>query len=131
MITKTYLSIGSTLHINVKLGENNYKHISFDSMSNGNSVYRTANEAIQDALERHSYFGKSFNVINVEDSEKVEEVKPVEVTKTKDNTVTVTDLDDAKNYLVEHYELSRTKLRSKKAILEAAEAHGVVFVGLE
>lgn len=42
----------------------------------------------------------------------------------------VTDLEDAKNYLADTYGVSRTKVRSKKQILEVAEAHGIVFVGI-
>lgn len=43
----------------------------------------------------------------------------------------VDSLDDAKEYLSEHFGISRTKLRSKKAILDAAAANSVVFVGIE
>lgn len=43
----------------------------------------------------------------------------------------VDSLDDAKEYLSEHFGISRTKLRSKKVILEAAAANSVVFVGIE
>lgn len=44
--------------------------------------------------------------------------------------VTVTCLDDAKEYLVEHCDIKRTELRSAKAIKDAAEKHGIVFEGI-
>jgi hypothetical protein len=44
--------------------------------------------------------------------------------------VTVTCLDDAKEYLVEHCDMKRTELRSAKAIKDAAEKHGIVFEGI-
>lgn len=41
--------------------------------------------------------------------------------------VTVSDMDDAKDYLAEHYDVVRTKLKSEESIREAALAFGVVF----
>lgn len=44
--------------------------------------------------------------------------------------VVVTDPDSAKSYLAEHYGYSRTKIKTVKAINEAAAAHGIVFEGI-
>lgn len=44
--------------------------------------------------------------------------------------VPVTCLDDAKEYLSEKFGISRTKIRSKKAIEEAAAENGIEFVGI-
>lgn len=44
--------------------------------------------------------------------------------------VTVSDLASAKDYLADKFDISRTSLRSKKAIVEQAAAHGIEFVGL-
>ena len=44
--------------------------------------------------------------------------------------VPVTCLDDAKDYLSEKFGISRTKIRSKKAIEEAAAENGIEFVGI-
>ncbi|MBR6631006.1 MAG: hypothetical protein IKK89_03550 [Alistipes sp.] len=44
--------------------------------------------------------------------------------------ITITCLDDAKDYLSEKFGISRTKLRSKKAIEEAAADNGIEFVGI-
>lgn len=41
--------------------------------------------------------------------------------------VTVSDMDDAKDYLAEHYDVVRTKLKSEESIREAALAFGIVF----
>ena len=49
--------------------------------------------------------------------------------KTGSKTVEVSGLDDAKDYLVEHCGIVASKLRSKKAILEAAAAAGIAFEG--
>ena len=44
--------------------------------------------------------------------------------------VTISDLAAAKDYLADKFDISRTALRSKKAIVEQAAAHGIEFVGL-
>lgn len=51
----------------------------------------------------------------------------------KDNglkTIVVSDPDSAKSYLAEHFGYSRTKIKTLKAIKEAAAANGIVFEGI-
>ena len=45
-------------------------------------------------------------------------------------TIVVSDPDAAKAYLAEHFGISRTKIKSLKAIKEAAAANGIVFEGI-
>lgn len=45
-------------------------------------------------------------------------------------TIVVSDPDSAKSYLAEHFDYSRTKIKTLKAIKEAAAAHGIVFEGI-
>ncbi len=45
-------------------------------------------------------------------------------------TIVVSDPDSAKSYLAEHFGYSRTKIKSLKAIKEAAAANGIVFEGI-
>lgn len=45
-------------------------------------------------------------------------------------TIVVSDPDAAKAYLAEHFGLSRTKIKTLKAIKEAAAANGIVFEGI-
>ena len=54
-------------------------------------------------------------------------------TEAEDNglkTIVVSDPDAAKAYLAEHFGISRTKIKSVKAIKEAAAANGIVFEGI-
>ena len=44
--------------------------------------------------------------------------------------VKVSDIATAKDYLADKFGISRTSMRSTKAILEQAEAHGIEFEGL-
>ena len=59
-----------------------------------------------------------------DDNQEVEDEQP-NLTK-----VNVTDLEDARDYLSDKFGISRSKIRSQKAVKEAAEANGIVFVGL-
>lgn len=45
-------------------------------------------------------------------------------------TIVVSDPDAAKAYLAEHFGYSRTKIKTLKAIKEAAAANGIVFEGI-
>lgn len=62
---------------------------------------------------------------NTDDSEDDPDKSETELT-----TISVSCLDDAKDYLSDKFGISRTKLRSKKSIIEAAEQNGIVFEGI-
>ena len=94
-------------------------------------MYYTDSPTMQAAIEGHSKFGRLFKLTNVRNEEvKAEKpAEPVELPKAKTNTKTidVPSLEDAKAYLVETFDISRTKLRSRKQIEDAAAANGVEF----
>lgn len=70
---------------------------------------------------------------NVEVPEEDENPKePVEEPATEENgevpeAITVSSLDDAKDYLNEHFGIAKSQLRSRNAIEERAKENGVVF----
>lgn len=103
-------------------------HVSFSPMTGGGSMFITNDKDMQAALERHSRFGKLFKIDVYYKDEPIQEEPVEEVPKTSTSTVKVASLEDAKEYLVNRYDISRTKLRSKKQIIEAAEANGIEFV---
>ncbi len=45
--------------------------------------------------------------------------------------VEVTDIDDARDYLVEEFQIARSTLRSNVSVYRAAEEHNIVFKGIE
>ena len=102
-------------------------HVTFSPLTGGGSTYTTSDVEMQAALEAHPKFGRLFKAI---------EVKPVEVKKAapkkkvEDNKIKVSSADDAKEYLIDKYGISRTKLRTIKAIKEIAEKKGIVFEGI-
>lgn len=98
--------------------------------------YTTSNPIIQDMIERSDYFknGKITLLRTVEskvrDKETVKTQEKTSKSGTKDKglkTVPVASLDDAKEYLTEHFGLSAQDLLTKKAIEAAAKANGIVF----
>lgn len=58
---------------------------------------------------------------------------PAERTVTDDGKriVEVTDIDDARDYLVEEFQIARSTLRSNVSVYRAAEEHNIVFKGIE
>lgn len=58
---------------------------------------------------------------------------PAEGTVTEDGKriVEVTDIDDARDYLVEEFQIARSTLRSNVSVYRAAEEHNIVFNGIE
>ena len=119
------------MSINVQLSGGGNTHVSFSPLTGGGSVYYTDNEQLIDALERHPKFGRLFKVDpTFVDKSVVEEKKVAEEKKPSVNVVKVAAWDDAKEYLVETYGISRTKLRSHVAIEAAAAAHNIKFEGI-
>lgn len=133
-MTKHYSS-DSQIAVNVVLSSGKSMHVSFTPLSNGSSVYSTDSEDVQEALERHYRFGSLFVLDHSDDPDgsvdneadtcsgmdhKGQDLKPVKVS----------DIGEAKDYLADTFGVSRTSLRSQKAILEAAKANGIVFESL-
>lgn len=102
-------------------------HVAFTPLSDGSSTFATADANIQKAIERHYRFGSMF--FEIETPKEPERVQQKEEEQ-KPLTVKVTDLDSAKDYLAETYGVSRTQLRTQRAIEAAAAANGIVFEGI-
>lgn len=74
----------------------------------------------------------------VENSDNEMEPEPAAESETEENedennglkTIVVSDPDAAKSYLAEHFGYSRTKIKTLKAIKEAAAANGIEFDGI-
>ena len=58
---------------------------------------------------------------------------PTDGTVTEDGKriVEVTDIDDARDYLVEEFQIARSSLRSNVSVFRAADEHNIVFNGIE
>lgn len=126
----------SAISINVVLDSKKSMHIAFTAQSDGGSVYITDNKNVQNALERHYKYGTLFKLAGVEDeTSKESQSKETQDTeqeeKNKKRTVKVSDIAAAKDFLADTFGISRTSLRSEKAIREAAEQHNIEFEGLE
>lgn len=122
--------------ISVRLGNGGNMHVSFSPLTGGKSVLVTGDEQLQKALAQHPRYGKLFR----EDKSFVQEQqRQVEKAAKKEEApqklsvqvVKVAAWDDAKEYLVDNYGMSRTKLRSHIAIETAAAARGIKFEGLQ
>ena len=94
-------------------------------------MFYTRDKEVQDALEKHYRYGELFVGEEQKEPEKKEDKSPAP--KEKDNELRVIEvscLDDAKDYLCEHFEdCSRTKLRGVEAIKKTAAKHNIQFSG--
>lgn len=139
---KKIYKANTNISINVVLKSKKNLHISFTPLSNGSSTFTTDNEDIMTAIERHYNFGTLFRLQKtIEDDAHAEQATTQgdEVEKDAGETETgkpvmrkvqVSDLAAAKDYLADTFGISRTSLRSMKAITEQATAHGIEFEGL-
>lgn len=153
---KTYKA-NTNVSINVVLPSKKNLHISFTPLSNGSSLFTTDNEDIMRAIESHYNFGRLFRLHSAQDESEKKSAKAAENPKNKETQTTgatqeneddgqdgeatgkngtvlkkvkVSDLSAAKDYLADTFGISRTALRSMKAITEQAAANGIEFEGL-
>lgn len=118
----------SHVAVNVILPNGVHVHVAFEPLTGGGSVYYTNDENLQKALERHYQYGKLYKGAEVEEPKEEEPV--VEEPAAASKKVSMASLEDAKEYLIDRFGISRTKLRSKKQIMDAAEAHNIEFEGI-
>lgn len=125
----------SCVSLSVVLPTGGTTHISFSPVTGSGSVFYTENEKLQAGLESHPKFGKLFSL----DSQPVVSAKPAAKSKAKaadtasdgKNQLKEMEMscnDDAKDYLVEKFGISRTKLRSREQIESAGIANGIKFI---
>ena len=133
---KKHYKSKTSISINVVLKSKKSMHIAFTAQSDGSSVYTTDNPDVQYALEHHYKYGKLFKLVNTESEADIKAKKEAEkaaANEKKDEIrkVSVSDLAAAKDFLADTFGISRTSLRSEKAIMEAAKANNIEFEGLE
>lgn len=128
----------SIVAITVKTGKF-YRRVSFIPLSNGKSYFETENKNLQDAIEKHGFF-KSGVITPADEPQPVMNTEAMtdapEETDAPDNEQAAAELkqivvagqSDAVDYLTEKFGISRSKLRSQKAIAEAGKEHGVEFI---
>ena len=129
----------SEISIKVVLGGGSTVRVAFTPRTLGSSVYMTDDEDLQKAIESHREYGKLF-VCDERRSEAMVEKKTevsqhdepdaeaAEVAEPK--IVAVSSIQEAKDYLSDKFDISRSSLKSKDAVERAALEHGVVFEGL-
>lgn len=132
MLLKTYIAL-SDLALTVKTNKG-HRHIKFNPMTGGQSMFQTNDEDVQNALEADSWFGDRFFLKETIDEQKEKERQRKidaaikKATKKKEQQMeklAFASVTDAKKYLVDKFEVSRTMLRSKAEILAFAEEHGI------
>lgn len=127
-MTKLYKS-SAILVLYVRKEDGKGFRLSFDPLTGGGSQFVTSDEKLQKALDSHYDYGKKFYGVEIKEEPKPEPVA-TEAENKGPKQITVANLDDAKEYLAERFGISRAKMRSKAAIIAAAEENGIEFIGL-
>lgn len=121
----------TAISVNAVLPSRKCIHVAFAAQSDGSSVYVTGNADIQYALEHHYRYGKLFRLAEWRDEDGVAGSDGAEASPGEPDgqlrKVKVSDIAAAKDFLADTFGISRTSLRSEKAILEAGRGHGVEF----
>lgn len=134
--SKSFLSISvavgrmtcqDTQDSNKSVTKDVFKHITFEPGTTGYAYYSTADETEQKAIEAHPLFNKMFVLKDAPTSTVEKKAAAVPVEKKE---VEVASAADAKQYLVDTFGISRTKIQSTADIKKYAEQNGVVFVGI-
>lgn len=125
----------SGLAITIKCGATT-KHINFDTMTMGNSMYATDNEKEQEGIESHSWYGSKIFLDEVEDPKEEAKKAAAQAKKVADkeaeerelHTRQFSNVADAKEYVADTFGVSRTQLRTKDAVINVAKEHGVTII---
>ena len=133
MITKIYKA-SSIIAVNLSIGSRKL-HIKFDSDSNGRGYFITSEPHLMKALDEKLKNGSPrYYLAQIIDTDKVEEIEQIQDTKTpaKFEVGDIDNIMDAKDYLCDRFEdITRSSLKTKKSIFEAAEAHNIIFTKLQ
>lgn len=128
---------GSDLAFSVMVG-NERMRIVFEGKTMGSSIYMTRDPKVQKAIESHYWFKDKFFLVEcIDEKKEAAETKKKAAAKTKKKvadekkTHSVTDVEDAKDYLAETFGVSRSKMKTKEDILAIAKEKGVKLEGLE
>lgn len=121
---KTYKSPG-VIRFSLRVNGSS-KYFSFNPTPFGGSVYTTSSKAEQEALEASPHFGGAYYIERTSGAKEAEKEAP----KAAVTLVGVNDIEEAREYLMNNYGYSGSSLRSKKAILDAAQEKNIEFKGI-
>jgi hypothetical protein len=100
--------------------EEKRKRVVFSPLTNGGSVYITNDKKEIAVLESLDLFGRAFTKVSEPVNEAKEEIELVPVEE-------VATYQEAVNYLITHYDLKKTGLKTPDKILDAAAKVGISF----
>lgn len=131
---KTYRS-QSEIAINVRNEHTKkFTHVRFEPLTTGGSLFTTDDKELQDAIERHRYFGTAFSLVPTIDSRPLAPSSDLSESMaegsdaSRKNVMEFDAVSDAKDYVADTFGVSRTALRTKEQIVAAAARHGISII---
>lgn len=132
MISKVYKST-SIIAVNIVIGGKK-RHIKFDADTNGTGYFITSDKNIIRCLDKKLKEGcpRYYLAETIDSEAQVQEEEVAPNPETPIIAVKVGNIIDAKEYLCSNFDdVTRSSLKTKKSIFEAAESHNIQFLGLE
>lgn len=124
MTTKTYTSRG-VISFTLKIGQSHKSFRFTPSPIGGGSMYTTNSKTEQEALESAPGFGSVYALSVTSEAQEQKEEAKAEMKEVK-----VTDIVEARDYLIDMFGYKAGDLRSRKAIMEAGAEHNIAFEGI-
>lgn len=104
--------------------------ISFEEVRNG-SQYKTSDPDLQYAIEHDANFNKGFILAETKEEDEKKSAEPVAQEEVKtETTIKVNSISEARDFLAENFDYTRSNLRSKTAIISAGKEHNIIFEGI-
>lgn len=130
-----YFKSGKIILCNVYEGTGKYKEFQTSEHADaGTHLYgqpSTASGILDSTLNPNKTEKVEEGITIPETSEEASEVEEETATADGKRVVEVSDIDDARDYLVEEFSIPRSSLRSVVSVKRTAEEHNIEFTGIE
>lgn len=94
------------------------------------SIFVTSDEKMQEAIESSKLFGRRIRLMKSEEIAEKNELEEEKKEEKQYKIVKVSCPSDAKDYLMDEYNIERKNVSTIKKIKECAEALGIMFDGI-
>jgi len=126
-IMKKFVS-KSIISLSLLLEDGSKAHIAFTPQSSGGSVFYTNDEKLVAALHNHHSYAVRYREVAMPVEAPAPAPSKEEEKASEAHQIPFACNDDAKDYLAEHFGISRSKMRTRASIEEIAKSNGIEIV---
>ena len=108
------------------------QRVAFSPTSGKESFFITSDEKLQEKIEKHPWYNDKFFLKSTVNDKPAKAAEPkaaeLKVQSKEMRDMHFSTLADAKNFLSENFDVTRTSIRSTDAAVEAGKANGVNII---